>query len=258
MRMESKACEIMATISGKNPRRDQILQERIYDRLEAQYSRRIAFEISRAMKDAAKHIGEPMFLEDAMAEHRVRMAKRLEGLWSDSSTEMMEHINGQALKSYDVLNTPLANKIASDWLLSYGLKKITQIVDTTREDINSVIDRGIKDGLSEVEIASMIQSIAPMKSISRAATIARTEVVAASQNAAYQTASVIGVPMVKRWVSSGGERTRESHQIANGQVVGIHEKFRVGDSLLMHPGDPDGSAKEVINCRCACVYELQV
>jgi hypothetical protein len=34
----------------------------------------------------------------------------------------------------------------------------------------------------------------------------------------------------------------------------MDEKFKVGDAELMFPGDPEGPADEVINCRCAVGY----
>ena len=60
----------------------------------------------------------------------------------------------------------------------------------------------------------------------------------------------------KRWVAMMDRRTRETHRIANGQVMPILEPFQVGDSLLQFPTDTSlgASANEVVNCRCWCVY----
>lgn len=60
----------------------------------------------------------------------------------------------------------------------------------------------------------------------------------------------------KRWVAMMDRRTRETHRIANGQVMPISEPFQVGDSLLQFPTDTSlgASADEVVNCRCWCVY----
>lgn len=45
----------------------------------------------------------------------------------------------------------------------------------------------------------------------------------------------------------GRGRTRESHRRVDGEIRELDEKFSNG---LMFPGDPNGSAAEVVNCRC--------
>ena len=56
--------------------------------------------------------------------------------------------------------------------------------------------------------------------------------------------------MVKEWVSVDDNRTREAHHHADGQVVPLDEPFIVDGEELMYPGDINGSASNVINCRC--------
>jgi hypothetical protein len=58
----------------------------------------------------------------------------------------------------------------------------------------------------------------------------------------------------KRWVATGDGRTRPSHVAANGQTVALAGRFLVGSSTLDCPHDPNGSAEEVVNCRCTIVY----
>jgi len=62
--------------------------------------------------------------------------------------------------------------------------------------------------------------------------------------------------MQRVWVASNGERTRDTHRAADGQMVGMNDTFTVGGSELRYPGDPNGPAAEVINCRCAVVFEI--
>ena len=56
--------------------------------------------------------------------------------------------------------------------------------------------------------------------------------------------------VIKEWVTVGDDKVREAHRKANGQRVKNHEKFIVGGEELLCPGDPNGSAENVINCRC--------
>lgn len=56
----------------------------------------------------------------------------------------------------------------------------------------------------------------------------------------------------KQWVSFIDKKTRDSHKVANGQIVPLDEPFSVGNSLMMFPQDSSlgASAKEIVNCRC--------
>lgn len=92
---------------------------------------------------------------------------------------------------------------------------------------------------------------------SRARTVARTTVVGSANGAthdAYESVQETVGPLMKEWIATDDERTRETHWDADGQTVGYDEPFVVGADLLDYPGDPAGSAEEVINCRCAVAY----
>lgn len=54
----------------------------------------------------------------------------------------------------------------------------------------------------------------------------------------------------KRWNAMLDGNTRPAHRTANGQEVNAGELFFVGDEQLRHPRDPNGSARNIINCRC--------
>lgn len=90
----------------------------------------------------------------------------------------------------------------------------------------------------------------------RAVTIARTEVVSASNAGSLAGASALGPygPERKQWLATIDSRTRDSHMAADGQVVAMTEQFDVGGALLEYPGDPSGPAREVVNCRCTVIY----
>lgn len=84
--------------------------------------------------------------------------------------------------------------------------------------------------------------------------IARTEVQGAIEGgtlaAADAVAQATGQRMFKRWLATHDSRVRRTHKIADGQIVELREKFRVGRADLEHPADPRGPAGETIQCRC--------
>lgn len=82
----------------------------------------------------------------------------------------------------------------------------------------------------------------------RAAMIARTESSAASNAARTAQFSDSGISE-HEWASAGDELVRDLHMI-DGERRRIEERFSNG---LRYPGDPEGAAGNVINCRCTTV-----
>ncbi len=62
----------------------------------------------------------------------------------------------------------------------------------------------------------------------------------------------------KEWVAILDTATRSSHRIADGQVVNVKEPFDVGGEDLQHPRDPNGSAGNIMGCRCISDFEAVV
>lgn len=59
----------------------------------------------------------------------------------------------------------------------------------------------------------------------------------------------------KQWISEKDNRVRRTHVIADGTTIPIQDYFVVGDSQMLYPHDSvNGSAKEVVNCRCHVKY----
>lgn len=93
----------------------------------------------------------------------------------------------------------------------------------------------------------------------KARRIARTEAHAAIEAGQLARARAVeeetGDVYYKRWISTSDTRTRPTHVVADGQMVRIGEKFRVGGFLLDFPGDPITIApQETIQCRCSTAY----
>jgi uncharacterized protein with gpF-like domain len=133
-------------------------------------------------------------------------------------------------------------------------QRIVGITDTTLARIRKVINEGIEQGLGSEEIARNIQRSNAVSRI-RARAIARTEVVGASNRGSYLGAKSTGLPLKKIWISTQDDRTRDDHLMADGQEVGLDESFYVGGEEMNEPGDPHGSAFNVINCRCAIAFQ---
>lgn len=252
----------MPSITGRSRSKEQRHQEILIDRMAQRYDRAIAREIARAMNEAAKYIDEPSRMPEVRLNHAENMLSILTRLWTQSGQAASANLFsiakslGKMETKFVDITTPIVDGAIAQWIRAFGGEKITQITATTMADINSIVASGIEEGLSEREIGRAISLIAPSKSASRSQTIARTEAHASSQGISLSVAGASEIPMVKVWLASGGERTREDHADANGQMVSLNSPFNVGGESLEYPGDPNGSAENTINCRCAVGYEV--
>ena len=64
----------------------------------------------------------------------------------------------------------------------------------------------------------------------------------------YENLAAQGVVQKKVWIATPDDRTRESHIEIDGEEVDIDADFSNG---CKYPGDPEGDASEVYNCRCS-------
>ena len=93
-------------------------------------------------------------------------------------------------------------------------------------------------------------------SLDRAMIIAENEANSFTNYTEYRSAKAKGYTK-KRWLTELDDRVRLTHTLVESKTVDIDGLFLVGDSLMRFPRDNeyDPDPSEVVNCRCACVYE---
>ena len=129
-------------------------------------------------------------------------------------------------------------------------------VDFLKTNVRMEISRGIAQSLSYQEIARNIKNTTNVD-YNKTLRIAKTEGHRIQCESAYNVqvrAKQKGATIVKQWDSTLDSRTRESHQKLDGEIVNVNEKFSNG---LLYPGDSNGSASEVVNCRCALLQRAK-
>ncbi|HKI83570.1 MAG TPA: phage portal protein [Candidatus Krumholzibacteria bacterium] len=127
--------------------------------------------------------------------------------------------------------------------------KSKETVETTSRELEDEVQVGLENGETREQIAKRIEDKFDFISHTRAPVIGWTMATGGfegGQQIAYEKAEVDE----KMWLSQRDGRVRATHQKAHRQQVKVDEKFTVGESRLMYPGDPNGEAKEVIRCRC--------
>jgi HK97 family phage portal protein len=122
-----------------------------------------------------------------------------------------------------------------------------QITETTFEKLKTEFSQSLEAGESRQQLVERIRSTYTGYSESRARTIARTEVHAATQTGTMEGYKQAGLD-TKIWVAVMDSETRDSHAAVDGEEVPIGHVFSNG---LMYPGEPTAPAEEVINCRCS-------
>jgi HK97 family phage portal protein len=150
--------------------------------------------------------------------------------------------------SFDVLNPKFL-----DWISAYGAGQVKDINTTTKEKLQKTLSEGIESGEGIPALKNRVLSVMGEAKTSRAEKIARTETHNSVGKGTQETYSEAGVKK-KEWLTSMDGRERESHAAINGEVVEIDESFSNG---LSFPGDPSGSAEEVVNCRCTILPAIE-
>lgn len=141
----------------------------------------------------------------------------------------------------------LYDKRVSDFLDNYTFKASQKTIDRLTGDVLGAIKEGQESGMSIPQIQDLMDEVFANMKDYETERIARTETIKSSNAGRFEAYQSGGVPE-KVWLGDDDGRERESHIALNYEIVPIDQPFSNG---LMYPGDPDGEAKEVINCRCA-------
>jgi len=239
----------------QDKRREQRRQSILLDRLEAKFRGRINRELSGAMRDALdfyEQTGEVPPARD--------LRERMEAVFQQMADASIRTFGARILEQGKAAGHDLETKdfaamfsrLAQVYIGQEAVRRrITFIADTTRQQIVNAVAAGFAEGLGVSEIAKQVRKRVPTMSAFRSAMIARTETHGAANFGANEAAKETGLRLNREWVSAADERTRVDHADADGQIVGQDEPFDVGGEALMFPGDPAGSAAQVVNCRCA-------
>jgi hypothetical protein len=149
------------------------------------------------------------------------------------------------------LTSPVFDRAAEDYL-SVASNRLVGIGDAAWNEARSTLTDAFGTGVPREQMKPLLQDVLDV-SEHRADTIARTEVNMAANAGVQSWGSVLsdaGFTTTKVWYAMDDARTRPTHREADGQEVGLDEPFNVGGYDLDFPGDPNGPAEEVVNCRC--------
>lgn len=219
------------------------------DVLEARIARAWQREIARAMRSAAAEYISTQSIMLAMGEHRGRVDRIVRVTYETAARQFAKPYYEQ--KAFDDFL-----RLMQGFMSTIGAKKVVQISETTEHQIRDAVNEGLAEGVSVDGIAKVIRQRAPIIARARSAVIARTESHTSAMWAQTEAVKDAGLELRKQWVAIQDDRTRTlddgnfDHADMDGATVPMDQPFIVNDEPLMFPGDPGGSAGNVINCRC--------
>ena len=170
----------------------------------------------------------------------------------------MFDLNGQGIPlCFPMDQEAMVRAVQLDSKISQGLySRLGEDVDLLKRKITAQVSRGISTGMSYQQVAQQLAAYTNI-GYNNAVRIARTEghrvQCQSSMDACYK-AKEKGANVLKQWDATLDGRTRDSHARVHGEVRELDKPFSNG---LMFPGDPDGAAAEVINCRCALLQRAK-
>lgn len=140
-----------------------------------------------------------------------------------------------------------------NWINAYALARATTISENLKDQVKQVLVDRFINGWGEERTIKEIEKYVAGEYVSLQR-VARTEAHTAAAVGSDTAARATGIDMIKEWAAVEDSRTRPAHAEADGQRRNMDDTFNVGGAALMYPGDANGPAKQVINCRCTTLY----
>lgn len=197
-------------------------------------------------------------LKELQTKQFLSVSEYLDLCYEDGFVGALFDLHGQDVPMALPLNQEsMVKAVQLDSKISKGLyTRLGEDVDLLKKKITAQVSRSIATGTSFAQCAKQLANYTRI-GYNNAIRIARTEghrIQCSATHDAAQQAKDRGADIVKKWDATLDGKTRESHVAVDGQIREVDEPFSNG---LMYPGDPAGSAAEVINCRCGYLQKAR-
>lgn len=229
--------------------------------IEAYSARLFRASLKRQLRSAAAIIAEGSHdMEQAVEKERDRIDNIMKAMVKRSVTVfgklMFDDIEKSVMPGERKQMDEVFWSRMEEWLNIYAAEKVVAIQETTKRTIKKVLSKGAAEQWSNREIAKKLRDLSEISTGIRARRIARTETHTGACTSMNTAAGSTGIVKTREWDAADDERTRDDHRIIdkeNGRIR-FDEYYKVGGELLKYPGDPSGSAKNIINCRCVEMF----
>lgn len=137
-----------------------------------------------------------------------------------------------------------------------------EVFDLIRHELATGVNLG--EGIPKLRdrVDSVLSTTGSARWPNRATVIARTEAIGALNAGRFDAFNALAeeepeTVFERLWLATDDNRTRHTHNVADGQRVPLGSPFIVGGFELRFPGDPMGPPQEVIQCRCTSLLVEQ-
>ncbi len=129
--------------------------------------------------------------------------------------------------------------------------KISKVNEVTQARIGRQLREGLDAGEGLKELTERVRTTLGSNR-ARAQLIARTQTAGAVGSGRHAGMKAAGVEL-KGWLTSRDNNVRATHKAAEAAYadgIPVDQPFKVAGEALMYPGDPNGTAANIANCRC--------
>lgn len=176
-----------------------------------------------------------------------------------SKYDMQELLDALPISIGTEMPQVLKDRIKQELVDTFNQPYWQKFNDTTRQDVQNVLEEGITGGLSIRDLAKEITAkMGPGYQQWRGTAAARTESTAACNAGHAMTMQALEdelqMPVGKEWVSVLGPTTRPNHAQMDGtQVPSSTGMFNLAGFPIPYPGHFSLPAGERINCQCTLI-----
>lgn len=236
--------------------------ERTMKLLERPFAQKMKYVLGRQYLDTARYLEMGIYNVEHIVSQTNRMIKTISIHYKQIANTMYDKVNDYLNNEKSILSFYETKEDSTVevfwaalgvWIEEQAIEQVTKINNTTKGLLKSIVERGMREGKSLREIAKDIRVIKEITNMHRAMTIAMTETHSATVYSINKAITATGLVTEREWMNAGDERVRSKpfdHIAANGERVGVNEKYTKTGEPLAYPGDPEGSVGNIARCRC--------
>lgn len=223
---------------------------RSVEQIESRYEgkvKRIFFGMRKRTLEAL-YKGESKSIDDVKKlnfdKEKIELSKESGKVYTNAMESAVKNLEGE-------LGINLRFDLSDPNVISYLMSKTSKVkgvTQTIKDALNTALAQGTQEGESIEQMAERVKKVFNA-STSRAKTIARTEVIGASNFGRHEALQQSGFAEFE-WFTALDERVRTSHKKMHGKRRTAQQGWALAGGIIKYPGDYNGPPEEIINCRC--------